>query len=184
MLRRTVLQKGLRISVLILLNISRGGIVSAGINTGLGLTFSCKSVSEIPDAECQAPVSLYDTTNGPGWTDQAGWLASNTPCTWYGATCETEHVQTIALRANQLRKAIPPELGNLASLELLYLNDNPLGGALPRSLMYLNLQEFYYDNSSPCEPPDAAFRAWLAGISDLKRTGVKCSSAYLPFCSH
>ena len=38
--------------------------------------FSCDSVTEIPKAECEALVALYNSTNGPGWTNQDG-LAGN-----------------------------------------------------------------------------------------------------------
>ena len=47
-------------------------------------TFDCITVTEIPSGECQALVTLYDGTNGPGWADDSGWLTTNTPCDWYG----------------------------------------------------------------------------------------------------
>jgi hypothetical protein len=37
--------------------------------------FSCASVTEIPEAECEALVALYISTNGPGWSNNSGWLA-------------------------------------------------------------------------------------------------------------
>jgi hypothetical protein len=57
------------------------------------------------------------------------------------------------------------------------VNDNPLGGALPQSLKNLTLTHFWFGNTELCEPPDAAFQAWLAGISDLWRTNVLCGAA-------
>ena len=277
MLHTTTLQKVLLISLLVLLSTSQAGSVSAGtdgwtgagpesgealaVRTYLPLPLSrppskCDGVSEIPRPECEALVSLYNSTNGPGWAHRDGWLATNTPCSWYGVKCEARHVQELDLSANRLSGAIPPslgnlanlqtlglaynqlsgaiphelgnlanlrelclggnrlsdaippelgnlanlqvlclggnrlsgaippELGNLAELQGLFLNDNPLSGALPRSLMNLNLISFYFNNTHLCEPPDATFQAWLAGIYDLRRTGVVCSYAYLPLCSH
>ena len=304
MLRTTTFQRVLLISLVVLLSTSKAGSASAGIRTGLNPTFTCDGVSEIPRVECEALVALYDSTNGPGWGRQAGWLVTDTPCTWYGVTCQAGHVQwldlshnqlsgaipaclgnlanltlldlsfnqlsgaippelgnlvslgalhlgynqlsgaippelgnlvslgllhmgynqlsgaiphelgnlanlrelclggnrlsdaippelgnlanlqVLCLGGNRLSGAIPPELGNLAELQGLFLNDNPLSGALPRSLMNLNLISFYFNNTHLCEPPDATFQAWLAGIYDLRRTGVVCSYAYLPLCSH
>ena len=37
-------------------------------------TFDCGTVSEIPQTECQALVSLYDSTSGLSWTNNTGWL--------------------------------------------------------------------------------------------------------------
>ena len=35
--------------------------------------FDCVSVNQIPAVECEALVALYNSTNGPGWDDIAGW---------------------------------------------------------------------------------------------------------------
>ncbi len=48
--------------------------------------FSCTSVTEIPQIECEALVALYNSTNGPGWTDHSNWLVTSTPSNWYGMT--------------------------------------------------------------------------------------------------
>jgi Leucine Rich Repeat len=93
-------------------------------------SFDCSSVTEIPTAECQALVALYDSTNGPGWTCQTGWLATTTPCTsWSGVDCRAGHVEELYLISNQLTGTIPPELGKLAYLQRLVLFSNQLTGA-------------------------------------------------------
>jgi hypothetical protein len=43
-------------------------------------TFDCGTVTEIPQAECQALVALYNGAGGASWLHSDGWLASNTPC--------------------------------------------------------------------------------------------------------
>jgi hypothetical protein len=195
------------ISFLVLLSTGQPGSVSAGTHAIQSPAFTCDGVTEIPVHECEALVALYNSTNGPGWSRNDGWLTASTPCNWYGVTCETGHVvylgldsnqlsgaippalgnldnlQVLGLSSNQLSGAIPPALGNLANLQWLYLYVNQLSGALPRSLMNLQLVGLLYDDTHLCEPPDAAFQAWLDSILVLERTGLSCKYAYLPFCA-
>ena len=119
MLRTTTLLKTLLISLFVLLIVSSARSVYAGNTTEPSDPFTCDAVLEIPKAECNALVSLYHSTNGPGWANQAGWLATNTPCSWYGVRCQAEHVDLLYLYRNQLSGAIPVELGNLAGLRYL-----------------------------------------------------------------
>jgi hypothetical protein len=100
----------------------------------LWATFDCGAVSEIPLAECKALIALYANTDGPNWTDQSGWLDTNTPCSWYGVTCSGGHVTDLKLHNNQLRGTIPSRLGNLAGLKQLWLHNNQLSGGIPLEL--------------------------------------------------
>jgi len=47
----------------------------------------CASQTQIPEAECQALVDLYNNTNGDGWTNNTGWKVIFYVCSWYGVTC-------------------------------------------------------------------------------------------------
>ena len=87
--------------------------------------FSCANVTEIPQPECQALVTFYNSTNGPTWVVKSGWLATNTPCTWYGVTCTGNHVTMLMLPDNGLNGGLPPELGALIYLRVLDLAENP-----------------------------------------------------------
>jgi hypothetical protein len=40
--------------------------------------FACSQVTEIPQAECQALVALYNSAGGAGWSDSTGWLTTDT----------------------------------------------------------------------------------------------------------
>ncbi len=134
----------------------------------------CDAVTGIPPHECAALVALYDSSNGPGWTYNDDWLITNTPCSWYGVTCQTNHVHRIVLSSNALSGTIPIMLGDLANLRALQLDHNQLNGPLPDSLRQLNLYRFHFDDTSLCEPSSTEFQAWLAGIPDLRRTGERC----------
>ena len=96
--------------------------------------FDCASVNQIPSAECQALVALYNSTNGPNWADNSGWLVSDTPCSWSGIDCIDNHVSHINLLYNQLAGTLPPELGNLSHLHVLAMWVNQLRGPIPAEL--------------------------------------------------
>lgn len=103
----------------------------------------CNFVSDIPKVECEALVALYAATDGNNWTDNSGWLVTTTPCSWYGVTCGGGHIEELDLHNNQLSGTIPPELGSLANLQLLYLGSNVLEGEVPASVT--NLTNLYDD---------------------------------------
>jgi hypothetical protein len=130
--------------------------------------FDCAAVTEIPQSECEALVTFYTSTWGDNWTHNTGWLQTNTPCTWYGLTCNEGHVtrlelndnylhgplpaeienlsylQVLILYANWITGSIPPEIGNLLQLRELSLDGNALGGLIPVTLGNLtNLQGLY-----------------------------------------
>jgi subtilisin family serine protease/Leucine-rich repeat (LRR) protein len=94
----------------------------------------CQFVTEIPASECQALVSLYESTDGPNWTNNTDWLKSGSPCSWYGVECGFDHVTRLDLDANQLSGNIPSELANLTDLEVLELAQNQLTGSIPSQL--------------------------------------------------
>jgi hypothetical protein len=91
--------------------------------------FDCgTTVSEIPQAECQALVSLYNNTDGPHWISNTGWLQNATPCGWFGVTCIAGHVTGLGLPSNLLSGTVPSELGNLTELTELRAYSNRLSG--------------------------------------------------------
>jgi Leucine-rich repeat (LRR) protein len=108
------------------------------------LSFSCGDVTQIPQTECEALVALYNTTGGDYWTYNANWLVTNKPSDWYGVSVSSGHVTGIHLDSNQLTGSIPPELGNLAALERLYLFKNQLSGSIPPELGNLTALEHLY----------------------------------------
>jgi Leucine-rich repeat (LRR) protein len=95
--------------------------------------------AQIPTAEREALIALYNSTNALGWLDDTNWLgAPGTECTWYGVTCDGGHVTQLFLNSNKLWGTIPPELGDLSGLQWLSLQSNGLGGSIPPELANLS----------------------------------------------
>jgi Leucine-rich repeat (LRR) protein len=94
----------------------------------------CDSVTEIPLAECEALVTLYDNTSGATWTHNDRWMTTITPCNWYGVTCYSGQVTALSLPFNKLNGTLPDALGNLMHLTTLNLSENALQGTIPASL--------------------------------------------------
>ena len=94
----------------------------------------CNTVTQIPTLECEVLVKLYQDTSGANWTNKTGWLATDTPCTWYGVYCSGGRVTQLLLPENNLNGAITPELGNLTQLTNLTLRRNLLSGTIPPEL--------------------------------------------------
>ena len=100
---------------------------------------TCAEISQIPLAECQALAALYNGTGGPQWNDHTGWMATLTPCSWYGVTCQAGRVTQLTLEDNRLSGPLPAQLGNLTRVNEISLPLNGLAGTLPTSLSALTL---------------------------------------------
>ncbi|MBN1121934.1 MAG: S8 family serine peptidase, partial [Anaerolineae bacterium] len=145
-----------------------GGIIVGGVFT------SCADVNEIPTAECEALVALYNDTDGDNWKDNTNWLQTTTPCSWYGVTCDAGHVTAIALYYNQLSGPIPPELEDLSNLESLKLDRNQLTGPIPPelgNLANLSLLHLYANQLTGSIPPELGNLSNLVQLN-LERSGL------------
>jgi hypothetical protein len=86
--------------------------------------------------EAQALLDLYTSTGGDDWTRKDGWGSNKPLKDWYGVgTNVNGHVTHINLAGNNLKGALPDELGSqLQSLTHLDLSVNVLTGTLTSSL--------------------------------------------------
>ena len=150
----------------------------------------------------EALVALYTATDGPNWTRSDNWLSNAPVDEWYGIVTNDEgQVRWLTLWDNGLKGPIVPDLGDLASLELLGLGDNELTGELPVELAsatsltglwidnnllsgvipssFLELSELrvldFSGNDQLCIPGTARFREWADSVSLV--AGPDCSKA-------
>ena len=138
-----------------------GGAVEDATNTGLV-------------SDCEALLDARDNLAGSGATRSLNW-ASDTPLSqWYGVVLSGTPERVTQLRLHgqngnperglseaKLNGTIPPELGRLSDLQVLYLHRNNLTGEVPGTLNSLSkLRLLYlYDNG-------------LTGISDELGPGM------------
>jgi len=99
----------------------------------LGNTDPLPCIPETADREVLT--TLYDETGGPDWRRNRNWMTEKSLNTWRGIVTDEEgYVTEIFLPWNRLTGSIPPELGNLARLEVLALYGNKLTGRIPPEL--------------------------------------------------
>lgn len=141
---------------------STGVSCSAG---GGGGAYDCTTQAEIPQAECEALVALYEATDGDNWTTNAGWLAGP-PSSWAGVTVNGGAVTVLVLANNNLVGTIPSELGDLSSVQEINFWQNQLNGSIPAELSQLsNLQSLDLGSNNL----GGAIPAALGQLTNLQR---------------
>ena len=90
-----------------------------------------------PTIETQraALIALYNSTNGPNWTNKDGWDVNNPDLSkWYGVYLMNNQVYRIDLSGNNLSGSLPPEIQSLPYLRELRLDSNNLTGEIPKEI--------------------------------------------------
>ncbi|NQT27365.1 choice-of-anchor D domain-containing protein [candidate division KSB1 bacterium] len=82
-------------------------------------------------------VALYDSTDGPNWTNNTNWLAGPIS-TWYGITTDGPYVTEVNLLNNNLSGSIPAQIGDIRFLQKLNLSFNQINGAIPPQISLLD----------------------------------------------
>ncbi len=126
--------------------VSDQGLVTAVANGTAQITVRAGEVSAsvpvtvmIAGRDREALVALYNSTNGPNWTNATNWLSEEPLGTWFGVrTNERGEVTGLDLEENNLQGRIPAELGKLSHLTVLYLSDRLLGGSIPSEMGQLH----------------------------------------------
>ncbi len=143
----------------------------------------CNDVTEIPQIECEALVTIYNFTDGENWSYQdpretspyIAWLETKTPCSWKGIQCTDHHVTEIHLDGVGLIGGLPSEIDNLSNLTILDLEFNHLSSLPPEignlfNLIILDL----WSNSLTSLPPEIgnlSNLSWLA-LADNNLTAL------------
>mmetsp|Transcript_22242 Transcript_22242/g.33624 ORF Transcript_22242/g.33624 Transcript_22242/m.33624 type:complete len:833 (-) Transcript_22242:391-2889(-) len=81
--------------------------------------------------------SIYYSTSGPSmWFSRENWLSVESPCGWFGVTCDSNgFVVEFSLRENDLFGTLPSEIRGLSALRVLDLGDNfSIYGRIPQSI--------------------------------------------------
>ena len=116
-----------------------------------------------------ALVALYNSTNGPRWRNNVNWLTNNPIGTWFGVSTDSNGcVLVLYLDNNGLRGQLPPELGNLTSLDTLDMDGNRISGEIPAeigNLTNLTVLSFDHNRHSGPIPPELGR---LSNLTDLE----------------
>ena len=160
-----------------------------------------------PEPDRDALVALFNVTGGASWLYNDNWMSSARIGEWYGVEVNAEgrvthldlirnelsgemppelgdlsSLEWLLLQRNQLSREIPPELGNLASLEWLSLGGNQLSGEIPpelgnlSGLVALGLEE---NQLSGEIPPELGNLASLRRMDISGNRGIGCPPASL-----
>ena len=125
--------------------------------------------------QCTSPtereilMALYHATGGPNWVHNEAWLTDAPLSEWHGVRVDGQgRVVGLALRFNDLTGSIPSELGDLANLRTLYLDNNALSGPIPPELGKLTKLEQLYLGRNELEGPVPAELGNLASLRYLE----------------
>ena len=83
-------------------------------------------INRILDFDSVAMVSLYNSTNGDGWSNNDNWLSASTIDSWHGVTIENNRVVSLDLSDNNLTGTIPSSLNQLSVLQFFNVSDNEI----------------------------------------------------------
>ena len=127
--------------------VSGQGLVTAvknGTATITGRSGSASATSSVTvkddSRDREALVALYNSTNGPNWTNSTNWLSVAPLDQWHGVSTDADgRVVGLSLSRNNLRGTIPAEIGKLVRLGSLSLGYNGLLGTIPPQLGSLAL---------------------------------------------
>ena len=130
-------------------------------------SFSCAAQSDVQEADCDALVTLYVSTGGDAWTNNAGWLDPGTPIAeWQGVTVVGDRVASLDLTDNGLTGTLPPAIGQLTAVSVLRLRINALTGEIPTEIGLLSQLEVLDLNSNLLT---GAIPAGVWGLSNLQQ---------------
>ncbi|MYD13351.1 MAG: hypothetical protein F4X00_06965, partial [Gemmatimonadetes bacterium] len=121
---------------------------------------------------------LYRATDGDNWTNNTNWLTDADLSQWHGVRAYRGKVSSLSLRENNLAGTIPPELGGLDELRILYLGENRLSGPIPPELSkFRRLRDLFLSGNAGISgrlPPELGFTGGLEylGVGGTNLSGL------------
>ncbi|MBN1185792.1 MAG: VCBS repeat-containing protein, partial [Bacteroidales bacterium] len=122
-----------------------------------------------------ALIALYDSTNGNGWTNNTNWKTTNRVSSWYGITVENGRVTEINLGSNNLFGTIPSNIGDIDSLNILYLYGNQLSDSIPYEIGNLLNLEYLRLGSNQLIGPIPSEIGNLINLTELRLSNNQLS---------
>ncbi|XP_020242531.1 probable LRR receptor-like serine/threonine-protein kinase At3g47570 [Asparagus officinalis] len=106
------------------------------------LLFSSSSGAKhnnITDLSALLAIRAQVIERDPGSILSANWTTDASFCTWMGVSCSRRRQRVTGLNVSNmpLHGTIPPHIGNLSFLSLLWLSNDGLAGTIPESLAQL-----------------------------------------------
>lgn len=119
-------------------------VVDQGSNDSGSFTICAYDPSAPCHPKYNALLDLYNSTNGPLWTDKSGWEdgaagSDCDVCLWYGVTCDgSGNITNINLSNNNLTGTLPSNIGDIGNnIDQLVFYLNNLTGFIPSSITSL-----------------------------------------------
>lgn len=110
------------------------------------------SFAQVPTAEKEALIALFNDTNGEDWTTNTNWNTDTAVTDWYGITVETiegnDHITKVILSNNNLEGTLPSSLNNLTNLNQFYVQSNLLTGNVPNLTEINSLERLMIRNNN------------------------------------
>ena len=109
-----------------------------------------------PETDKEALIVLFNATDGETWDTTNSWLGRGAVGGWEGVTTD-DNGRVIGLELSGLDGELPPELGNLTSLQSLNILFSQLDGGIPpelgnlASLQWLAISDNQLDGEIPPE---------------------------------
>ena len=127
------------------------------------------------ETDREALIALFNATNGEEWDRTNSWLGRGAVGSWHGVSTD-EYGRVIGLNLERLEGRLPPELGNLTSLQWLAVQQSRLEGGIPAGLDNLTSLEWLAMSGSQLDgeiPPELGSLPNLAflGLSDNQLSG-------------
>ncbi len=106
--------------------------------SGILIMITKNTYSQVLEQDSLALVAFYNSTGGPNWNNNSGWLTGPVS-TWYGVTVENRRVIKLEVSSNNINGTIPDEIGTLNKLIKISLSNNSnLTGEIPESIFNID----------------------------------------------